>query len=202
MVIQPIANLKIHLDIEEEKLLFDLLKQGDVSSFEKIYKNYWQELYNAAYKRLPEKQLCQDVLQNVFTDLWNRKAELNLVNPAAYLHTAVKFQVLKQLSKSKRNTAFSEKFEQELISPLTTDSGVLDKEVHVLIDYFIKALPRKRRNIFLFYYFDGLSTAEIALELNVSQKTVQNQLTTASHALRLKLTHMFLLILVFLIIAQ
>ena len=185
------ANLKIHSDIEEEKLLFGLLKQGDVSSFEKIYKNYWQELYTAAYKRLPEKQLCQDVLQNVFTDLWNRKAELNLINPRAYLNTAVRFQVLKQIAQSSKISSFNDTFEDELISPLKADGRILEQEAQILISYFIDALPHKRKNIFLMHYYEGLSTAKIALKLNVSRKTVQNQLTTASHALKLKLTHMF-----------
>ena len=192
--------MKIHVNIDNEQSLFELLSQGDESAFAKIYNRYWQELYNAAYKRLPEKEKCQDVIQNVFTDLWNRKAELNLVNPAAFLHTAVRFQVLKQLTRGQKNSYFTEKFEKELISPLATDSTVLEKELCVLIEYFIDALPKKRKNIFLLHYFEGLSTAKIALKLDLSQKTVQNQITTASHFLRLKLTHMFLFTIVFLLL--
>lgn len=192
--------MKLNVNIENEQSLFDLLRQGDEFAFEKIYHRYWQELYNAAYKRLPDRGKCQDVIQNVFTDLWNRKADLKLVNPAAYLHTAVRFQVLKQLTRGEKNNLFSEKFENELISPLTTDSSVLEKELRVLIEYFINALPQKRKNIFLLHYYDGLSTAKIALQLKVSQKTVQNQINTASHFLKLKLTHLFLCILWFLVI--
>lgn len=178
---------------ENDFYLFDLLKQGDEEAFSKIYKLYWPELYNAAYKRLPEKEKCQDVIQNVFADLWNRKAELDLQNPLAYLHTAVRFQVLKHIQKSNKNNSFSEAFEQKLISPLQTDGELLEKEVRQLIELFIKALPEKRRKIFLLHYFEGLSTAKISVQLNVSQKTVQNQLTTATHALKFRLTHMFLI---------
>lgn len=192
--------MKIHVNIENEQSLFELLSQGDESAFAKIYNRYWQELYNAAYKRLPEKEKCQDVIQNVFTDLWNRKAELNLVNPAAYLHTAVRFQVLKQLTRGQKNSSFTKKFEEELISPLATDSTVLEKEVKSLIELYIAALPVKRRNIFLMHYYEGLSTVNIAFKLNVSRKTVQNQLTIASHGLRFRLTQMFLVFLVMLML--
>jgi len=178
---------------EKDFYLFDLLKQGDEEAFSKIYKIYWPELYNAAYKRLPEKEKCQDVIQNVFADLWNRKAELDLVKPLAYLHTAVRFQVLKHIQKSSKNNSLSEVFEQKLISPLQTDGELLEKEVRELIELFIKALPEKRRKIFLLHYFEGLSTTKISVELNVSQKTVQNQLTTATHALKFRLTHMLLI---------
>ena len=179
---------------ENDNLLFDLLKQGDEAAFAKIYNLYWVELYNTAYKRLPEKERCQDIIQNVFTDLWNRRTTLTLQNPLAYLHTAVRFQVLKQISRNPRNNYFTASFEHELISPMQTDGGLLEKEVRELMELFIKALPEKRRKIFLLHYFEGLSTSQISVKLHVSQKTVQNQLTTATHALRLRLTHLFLII--------
>lgn len=187
--------MRNQLNIVDEQSLFALLREGDESAFEQIYKLYWTQLFNAAYKRLPEKEKCKDIIQNVFTDLWNRRETLELANPAAYLHTAVRFQVLKQISKNSKNSAFTATFEAELISPLATDGEVLEKEVRVLIELFIKALPQKRREIFLLYYFKGLNTAQIATQLNVSQKTVQNQLATASNALRLRLTQFFLSIL-------
>ena len=192
MVIQPTNFLKTQLNIENERALFDLLRQGDEIAFSKIYKLYWVELCNAAYKRLPEKEKCQDIIQNVFTDLWTRRAIVEIENPTAYLHTAVRFQVLKQVSRNPQNSFLSESFISELISPLATDGDLLEKEVKNLIELYIDALPKKRKNIFVMHYFEGLTTAKIAMQLNVSQKTVQNQLTTASHALRFRLTHMFL----------
>jgi len=183
---------------EHDKILFDLLKQGDEAAFAKIYKLYWVELYNAAYKRLPEKEKCQDIIQNVFTDLWNRKTELDLEKPLAYLYTAVRFQVLKHISRVPKNSFFAESFENQLISPLQADGALLEQEAKGLIELFIKALPEKRRKIFLLHYFDGLSTAKISVQLNVTQKTVQNQLTTATHALKFRLTHLFLFLMIIL----
>ncbi|KQC02834.1 RNA polymerase subunit sigma-24 [Pedobacter sp. Hv1] len=188
------------MNIVDEQSLFALLRQGDESAFEQIYKLYWAQLFNTAYKRLPETEKCKDIIQNVFTDLWNRRATLDLANPAAYLHTAVRFQVLKQISKNSKSSAFTATFETELISPLATDGEVLEKEVRVLIELFIKALPQKRREMFLMHYFKGLSTSQIATQLNVSQKTVQNQLTTASNALRLRLTQLLLSMLILLVL--
>lgn len=198
MVIQPTNFLKIQLNIEDEHALFALLKQGDEIAFSKIYKRYWIELYNSAYKRLPEKEKCQDIIQNIFADLWTRREIVEIENPTAYLHTAVRFQVLKQISRNPQNNFLSENFISELISPLATDGELLEKEVKNLIELYIQALPKKRRHIFVMHYFEGLTTAKIAMQLNISQKTVQNQLTTASHALRFRLTHMFLYVLVIL----
>ncbi len=178
-------------------MLFDLLKQGDELAFSKIYKLYWVQLYNAAYKRLPEKEKCQDIVQNVFADLWKRRGDLELENQSAYLHAAVRFQVLKHVSRAPKNNSFVQAFETNLISPLQTDASLLEREAKDLVELFVNALPKKRREIFLLHYFEGLNTAKISARLNISQKTVQNQLTTASHALRLRLTQLFLLIVVF-----
>lgn len=194
MVIQPIYFLKAPSNIENESSLFALLRQGDEIAFSKIYKRYWVELYNAAYKRLPEKAHCQDIVQNVFADLWIRRGIVVIDNPTAYLHTAIRFQVLKQISKSPKDSFLTENFLTELISPIETDGELIYKESKVLIELYIDALPKKRRNIFVMRYFENLTTLEIAAELKISQKTVQNQLTVASHALRFKLTNLFLYI--------
>ncbi|MNL39221.1 RNA polymerase sigma factor [compost metagenome] len=63
-----------------------------------------------------------------------------------------------------------------------------------MIKLWIDALPDKRRKIFLMHYNDDLSTAEIAGRLNISRKTVQNQLNTASQALRLRLVQLLSLL--------
>ncbi len=188
------------LRIENDNVLFDLLRLGDQVAFEEIYRRYWAQLYNASYKRLPDKEKCQDIVQNVFMSLWARREEVILENPSAYLHTAVRFQILKHIARAPKGTFLTEAFQNELISPLESDSDLLEKEAKDVISYFIAALPRKRRDIFVMHYFEGLSTAKIATNLQISKKTVQNQLTTTSHALRLKLTHMFVVLFIWLVI--
>jgi len=186
--------LSTNVNIENDLVLFALLKRGNNEAFESIYNKYWYELFKTAYKRLNDKNKCQDVVQDVFTDLWNRKTELEIRDLQAYLHTAVRFQALKAVTKQINQTSFVDVFETEIVSSLYADGYLLEKEAKKLVEQFINALPVKRRIIFIRHYIDELSTAQIACELNVSQKTVQNQLTTASHALRLRLTHMFSLV--------
>ena len=180
-----------YLNIDNDLSLFALIKQGDAAAFETIYNQYWTILFNTAFKRLADKDKCQDIVQNIFTDLWNRRAELTIKNPQAYLQTAVRFQTLKAISRQANQTSFTEHFETNIISSLQTDGHLLEKEAKALIGQFIEALPAKRRNIFVMHYFDGLNTAKIAHELNISQKTVQNQLTTASHAVRFRFAELF-----------
>jgi len=183
--------LSTNVNNESDLMLLALLKQGNNQAFENIYNKYWYGLFKTAHKRLHDREKCQDVVQNIFTDLWNRRAEVEIRDLQAYLHSAARFQVLKAVTRQSGQITFIDVFETEIISSLHADGSLLDKEAKKLVEQFINALPSKRRTIFIKHYIDELTTAQIASELNVSQKTVQNQLTTASHALRLRLTHLF-----------
>lgn len=160
-----------------------MLSQNDSAAFETLYDIYWESLYNTAYKRLQHEEHCKDAVQDVFADLWTRRKELEIDNLGAYLHTAVRFQVLKLVNRhSTRNTYF-DPFETVLISYMNADGKVREKELSRIITAWMEELPRKRREIFLLYFEQERTTKEIAAQLNISQKTVQNQLGTAMQSL-------------------
>ncbi|WP_343535098.1 sigma-70 family RNA polymerase sigma factor [Pedobacter sp.] len=176
--------------------LFSLLKQGDEQAFEVIYRRHWKVLFDAAYRRLPVKEKCQDIIQNIFVDLWHRRDTLEIEKPMAYLHGAVRFQVLKSLSKEHLNASFYTSFENDIVSPLNADEAVLTKEAKYLLQLFLATLSKKRRKIFTMYHFEGLKSSDIAVALNISEKTVRNQLSEAGRLLKLRITQLFLLFLV------
>ncbi len=170
------------------------LRAGNEAAFSLIYKTFWKELFNAAYKRLKDIEQSQDIVQNVFISLWDRRESVDIHNIGAYLHTSVKFQVFNHSARTPDTSEFLSAFENILVSPISPENSMLEKEILGLVKSWIDALPKKRREIFLLHYHDGLTTAEIAEMLNVSRKTVQNQLNTASTYLRLRLTQILSLL--------
>lgn len=173
----------------DERDLLVRLREGDYTAFEIIYNKYWSSLYGSAYNRVRIKEVCQDIVQEIFMDLWKRRESINIDNLSAYLHSSVRFLTYKQLSKLPLDTFYYQEFEQSVVSHLFADTPLREKEQQQLLDYWISALPEKRRKIFLLHYLDGLSTDAIAGKLGVSRKTVQNQLTTAKAELRNKYAH-------------
>ncbi|HEY0668673.1 MAG TPA: sigma-70 family RNA polymerase sigma factor [Sphingobacteriaceae bacterium] len=163
-----------------DEVLLGLMVDDDRSAFEEIYQRYWFTLYSSAYSLIRDREQCKDIVQNVFIDLWVRKQQITIDNISGYLYKAVKFQVYKFCTRKSTAPRFYQVLEDIIESSVKTDSVILDKEVGKILQYWIDALPEKRRNIFMLHYFDKLSTAEIAEKLNISQKTVQNQLLTAS----------------------
>ena len=164
-----------------------LLHQGDEPAFAELYNRYWLELYNTAYQRLKNKEQVEDIIQDVFVKLWIRRAEIQIENAQAYLHTAIRFRVFNYVEREAVHESFFEPFETIGFSSSTADEKVLEKELLDLVYAYINTLPEKRKQIFLLYIKDNLSTREIAERLNISQKTVQNQLGTAMQNLHTRI---------------
>jgi RNA polymerase sigma factor (sigma-70 family) len=173
--------------------LITLLSDGSEEAFDEIYQRHWRKLFNSAYKRLRDEDQCEDLLQNVFADLWERRKEVKISNIEAYLTTAVRFQVIKISSRSRSNGHFVDLVETTLTSPLLADTPLNDQELSELLRLWMAALPEKRRKIFAMHFIDGLESSHIAALLDLSQKTVQNQLAVASGALRNEILRISLL---------
>jgi RNA polymerase sigma-70 factor (family 1) len=164
--------------------LYGLVKSGDEHAFTMLYRRHWKGLFNSAHKRLQCRDRSQDIVQNVFIDLWERRSALEIANLQAFLYTAVRFQVFKFTSRQTEHTQLLQSFEHTLEAMGRADDTVLEGEISNLLALWIEALPEKRREIFLLHCFEGRSTADIAQQLDISQKTVQNQINTATSELR------------------
>lgn len=159
--------------------LLRLLQSDDQAAFDILYRKYWKELYNAAYKRLKNTEQSKDIIQEVFSTLWVRRHDLNIITLESYLHTAVRHQVYRHVGRSPGLATFIEPFEKMALAS-GADDGIMEKELAALFHTWLACLPEKRKQIFLLYYRDKLTTKEIAKQLNISQKSVQNQLGIAS----------------------
>jgi RNA polymerase sigma-70 factor (ECF subfamily) len=171
--------------------LSELLAQDDRAAFDAIYDRYWQVMYDHAYKRLRNKQQCREIIQDVFIDLWLRRGKVDINNIKAYLLTAVRFQIYKQVAKEKAGPAFFELYETMAVSFSGVETNLIEKEFMRFVKVWVDMLPEKRRKVFLMHVENDLSTKEIANQLSVSQKTVQNQLATATQSLRMYVANYF-----------
>lgn len=171
--------------IYSDKELAQQLLQGEQGAFKELYNRYWQSLFNAVYKRLKDKALAKDIVQDVFLDLWNRRQNHLIADPKAFLHTEVRFQVYKKVSRLPPESAFFEAWDK--FSTVTSDAILREKELLELLEAWMNTLPEKRRTVFILHYLEDLSTLEVSQQLNISLKTVQNQAGRAMQSLKLRL---------------
>jgi len=175
-----------------------LLQQGDLNAFTAIHSRYYGILYNHAYKRLADREEVKDLLQELFTSIWNTKKDINFnVNLQAYLYTAVRNRILNVYKHQKVKSNYAASFESFMVNhEPTPDERLRLKELIALVDLEVKSLPAKMRLIFEMSRNAHLSHNEIAEQLNISPLTVKKQVNNSLKVLRLKLgTHFFMMFL-------
>ncbi|WP_219223630.1 RNA polymerase sigma factor [Pedobacter antarcticus] len=169
--------------------LTNLLRDGDDAAFKEIYLRYDKLLYLYAYKKLRNKEEAKDVVQDIFTWLLNNRLELNLkITLSGYLYKAVLNKIF-DIFKHKgiiRKYADSGKHYIEVNNP-ETDYLIREKDITILINKEIAAMPPKMREIYLLKRKQFLSTKEIAGQLGLSEHTVSTQLKRALKHLKVKL---------------
>lgn len=174
-----------------DKKIFDLSDRGllesfrndDQTAFKEIYKRYWSKLFIYAYNVLHDKDVCEDIIQEVFANLWTRRKSLHIENVSAYLYQAVRFQIFKQFRQRKLIDRHASEIDT-FISDHKTEESVEYKELHNRVENLISALPEQRRIIFQLSRNDELSNKEIASQLHISIQTVKNQISNALKSIR------------------
>jgi RNA polymerase sigma-70 factor (ECF subfamily) len=185
-----------HVCNSNESLL-ERLKLGDLDAFNVIYERYWSVLVNESFKRLNNMALCEEVVQDVFIDLWQQRAVRDIQNLEAYLRTCMKFKIFEVYRKNRRTKSML----QENLSliqehEISESDQYAEKDLKSLIEEWIAHLPQKRKEIFKMRYLDELSTKEISEMTESSQNTIQNHLGISIAKLRkLIIQHFLVLIL-------
>ncbi|WP_460432032.1 RNA polymerase sigma factor [Arachidicoccus ginsenosidivorans] len=178
---------KEHTDLE----LMDLLKNGDEIAFNEIYDRYWKLLFAVAASKLNDFTDAEEAVQDIFADLWKRKAKIVLTySLKSYLAGAVKYRVYEALGLRQR---LLEKKAALMGSTreLMTNSVEEAYRLKILQEEILQAanqLPDKCRLIYKLSRENGYSNKKIASVLSLSEKTVENQITRALHFLRKKLS--------------
>ena len=172
-----------------DQLLLQQLQSNDAAAFDALYDKYWKLVYSATYKRLKDENYAKDITQDIFLQLWQRRHQLTITHLPAYLYTAVRNNVLKWMEKTQRITPVPELLEQTANEG--ADAALLRKEFMIKYENLINTLTASQQQIFRMRYQQELSTAEIAEKLNISRKTVQNQLGKSMNNLRELLGSLF-----------
>jgi len=176
--------VKLKENKAEDDLLLQQMRDNNVLAFDTLYGKYWEDVYNAAYRRLKDADYAKDITQDIFLQLWNKRNELHITHFAPYLFTAVRNNVFKWIEKEQRFTPIPELLAQLTATKDQADAELLRKEFMLKYEALINTLTPAQQEIFRLRFHDDLSTKEIAEQLNISRKTVQNQLGKSVNQLR------------------
>lgn len=171
-----------HTDLE----LISLLQSGDKQAFEAIYRRYVQSLYRYARKTIASSEDCQEIIQDIFTDLWMRHPALGHVTVLnAYLFRMVKYKVIRYLQHSQVKKRYAEHYMLfEALYDSTSDNEHHPEALRQMIETGLANLPERCRCAIMLRLTENLSNGDIARRMNIKKRTVENYMVTAFNHLR------------------
>ena len=171
-----------------ETLLIESLREGKKAAFEYVFKEYYKRLCLFAQKYVRDYHTAEEIVSRIFEKLWERRRDLNISRSlSSYLFQAVQNECLNYLN------SFSSRQKPTDTIHLHTESKeaassflpyLYAGELEEKINAGIKNLPDKCRKIFYFSRYEGLTHKEIAEKMNISTRTVENQIRIALESLR------------------
>jgi RNA polymerase sigma-70 factor, ECF subfamily len=167
--------------------------------FEQLFKEHFKSLYAYAYTILKNESQAEETVQNVFCKIWEKNIQPDIqISIKAYLYKAVYHESLNYLKHQKIKAQYqSHAMHHNKKQAENASKRVLVKELEAHLRKALNELPEQCRTIFQMSRFDGLKYQEIAQQLGISVKTVENQMGKALKQLRVKLVDYLPLIILF-----
>jgi len=150
--------------------------------FKSVFESHYPRLVQRAYVILKDQDAAEDVVQDVFVALWNKREDLKITSSlAAYLNRAVINKSLNYLEKNRKQLPVPELPE---IRNYSTEEALAFKELNQQLLQALHQLSPQRQIIFSLSLFEGMTNQEIAEEMGLAKKTIDNQLGTALQQIR------------------
>lgn len=166
-----------------------LLHNQDAKGMEVLFKKYYEPLCLSGYRYIRDKQKVEDIVQELFYELWKKRADINIKSSLnSYLKTAVRNRSFNYIKGKRIDFAEEEELKSFSSGENTTQDDMETTELETFINGVIDRLPEKCRLVFMLSRFDELSYKEIAQKLDISTKTVENQISKALKILRAEVT--------------
>lgn len=166
--------------------LVALLQKDDQQAFKTIFDRYWGALFAQALKKLGNAQEAEDLVQQLFIEVWERRSRIQITRSLNHwLAAAVKFKVLTVYSSRYRRMHTSSEIDEELPADTPLPDSIIElQEMMATLEAMIEALPERPRMVFRMSRDLQLSNKEIAEQLDISEKTVENHMNRALGSLR------------------
>lgn len=163
----------------------EALRDGNHKAFDDVFIGYYKKIKNFIYGFLKSESDAEELTQDIFVKLWiNRTA----INPErsfdSFLYTTARNATLNYLKHKVIENSYAESLPLDEEEYASSDEILFAKEISLLIEMSVERMPAQRKKIYCLSRNEGLSNDEIATHLNISKKTVENQLSMALKELR------------------
>jgi RNA polymerase sigma-70 factor (family 1) len=181
-----------------DAVLVDALRANEEGAFAEIYQRYCYPLFTLAYRKLKDREVAEELVQDLFENLWSRRAENQIQQLSNYLFTAVKYRIINYLKVQKVKAGyelFCRLSASQAAADTTTEDALALHDLSSALRASVQQLPEKSREIFELSRLEHYSVAEISVRVNLSEKSVEYHLTKSLKLLRSYLRDFLMVIL-------
>ncbi len=167
-----------------------LIQSGDQKAFEFLYHCFADRLYNFVYSRVRVKEQAEEIVQEIFVSLWNKRADLQITDSIeSYLFAAAKYKILTFIRSEHVRKKYAEEF--ALFASERYDNSVEEsndlQDLELTLNEKISELPQKCQTAFRMSRMEQEPIPRIAAKMNISTRTVENYISQALKHLRTSL---------------
>lgn len=171
--------------------LVTALRDGSHDALTEIFRRHWKPLYLTAFYKLQSHELAEEIVQDLFAGLWEKRETLFSDNEClliAYLNRAVRNKILNHIRRLAYDKKYWEYCKQHLpVSETSTDQLAEYNELQERLNTAVDQLSEKTKEIFVLHKIKGVPVAKISQQLNLSEKAVGYHLTKSVKELKVHL---------------
>lgn len=170
-----------------DKELWDSIVEDNSQAFAILYNRHWKKLYKTAAYYLKNEEAAEQILHDAFVVLWERRKFLKIEDFGSYMYITTKYHVFKYLKAAKVSIVdYIEQYDElnTIADYNNGESRLRYKDFEAQLNHCLLGLPKRCREIFWLSRIEHLSNDEIAEQLGISKRTVENQITHALKHLR------------------
>jgi RNA polymerase sigma-70 factor (ECF subfamily) len=179
--------------------LMQQIKAENMVAFDALYAKYNKRLYKFAYSILKSSEEAENVIQDVFLNLWENRQKVEKNSSIKYYVFTIAYNsAISVLRKKSRESEFFEYLKS--LQDLNQEPVNLELEFNELttkLDEIVNDLPPRQKEVYLLHKVEGMKYNEIAEKLNISVNTIENHMARALKTIREKLGNYSLVALLF-----
>lgn len=192
-------TLRAYTSWSDEALLTALLAD-DRAAFAEIYERHWYRVFALAYRKLGSRETAEELVQDLFATLWQKRREQAIEQLEPYLLTAINRRVISHLRSHKVRAAYADYCRwTQTQATQETEHALAAADLSEAFTKALLHLPEQSREVFRLSRLEHFSVREISLRLNLSSKAVEYHLTKSMRLLRGHLRDFVLLVIALLL---
>lgn len=168
--------------------LWESIKLDDERAFSTLFHRYSSRIYSNSYAYVKDREVCEQIVHDIFLTVWTNRKTLQIESFKNYLTSAGRYRVYKSINASKI-IPIDYKEDLEDFSTASVENTGFDRmsynDLETELESYLKSLPKRSQEIFLMSRRQLMSNDEIANQLGISKRSVENQITHALKHLRI-----------------